>query len=127
MAEQLEERYLLPEIMSVPEKADEQVFYQIMKMPITAMKLICENNRYPFTRELMAELENVNRFTEQALYYARSEHTEKDYSVREIGLSGMVHGAIADNKYLLRQSNMTITVDEMSIKYIPMINGCGLF
>lgn len=145
MTEQLEERYLLPEIMQVPERADEQVFYQIMKMaeksmlerigkvqrerkeykeyieqwiheaktPITAMKLICENNLSPFTRDLMAELENVNQFTEQALYYARSEHTEKDYSVREINLNDVVHGAIADNKYLLRQNNVTIRVDDM--------------
>ena len=145
MTEQLEERYLLPEIMQEPEKADEQVFYQIMKMaeksmlerigevqrerkeykeyieqwihevktPITAIKLICENNRCSFTRDLMAELENINRFTEQALYYARSEHTENDYSVREIRLSNVVHGAIADNKYLLRQNNVTVTVDNV--------------
>ena len=145
MTEQLEERYLLPEIMQEPEKADEQVFYQIMKMaeksmlerigevqrerkeykeyieqwihevktPITAIKLICENNRCSFTRDLMVELENINRFTEQALYYARSEHTENDYSVREIRLSNVVHGAIADNKYLLRQNNVTVTVDNV--------------
>lgn len=145
MTEQLEERYLLPEIMQVPEKADEQVFYQIMKMaeksmlerigevqrerreykeyieqwihevktPITAMKLLCENNRSPFSREVLAELENINQYTEQALYYARSEHTEKDYSVREINLCDIVHSAIADNKYLLRQSNMTITIDNI--------------
>ena len=145
MTEQLEERYLLPEIMQEPERADEQVFYQIMKMaeksmlerigevqrerkeykeyieqwihevktPITAIKLICENNRCSFTRELMAELENINRFTEQALYYARSEHTEKDYSVREISLSDVVHGAIADNKYLLRQNNVAVTVEDV--------------
>jgi len=145
MTEQLKERYLLPEIMQEPERADEQVFYQIMKMaeksmlerigevqrerkeykeyieqwihevktPITAIKLICENNRCSFTRELMAELENINRFTEQALYYARSEHTEKDYSVREISLSDVVHGAIADNKYLLRQNNVAVTVEDV--------------
>ena len=145
MTEQLKERYLLPEIMHEPERADEQVFYQIMKMaeksmlerigevqrerkeykeyieqwihevktPITAIKLICENNRCSFTRELMAELENINRFTEQALYYARSEHTEKDYSVREISLSDVVHGAIADNKYLLRQNNVAVTVEDV--------------
>lgn len=97
MTEQLEERYLLPEIMQVPERADEQVFYQIMKMaeksmlerigevqrerreykeyieqwihevktPITAMKLLCENNRSPFSREVLAELENINQYTEQ--------------------------------------------------------------
>lgn len=144
MTEQLEERYLLPEIMQKPEKAEEQVFYQIMKMaeksmlerigqvqrerkeykeyieqwihevktPITAMKLICENNRCSFTRDLMAELENINRFTEQALYYARSEHTEKDYSVREIALNNVIHGAIADNKYLLRQNNVAVAVED---------------
>ena len=145
MTEKLDERYLLPEIMQEPERADEQVFYQIMKMaeksmlerigevqrerkeykeyieqwihevktPITAIKLICENNRCSFTRELMAELENINRFTEQALYYARSEHTEKDYSVREICLHDVVHEAIADNKYLLRQNHVAITVEAM--------------
>ena len=146
MTERLEERYLIPEIMQEPDGANEQVFYQIMKMaeksmlerigeiqrerkeykeyieqwihevktPITAMKLICENNRSSLTRELMAELENINRFTEQALYYARSEHTEKDYSVREISLSDVVHGAIADNKYLLRQNNVAVAVDDVA-------------
>ena len=79
----------------------------------TAMKLICKNNRCSFTRELMAELENISRFTEQALYYARSEHTEKDYFVREIGLGDVIHGAIADNKYLLRQNNVAVIVDNV--------------
>ncbi len=148
MTEQLEERYLIPEIVTIPEQADDQVFYQIMKMaeksmlekigaiqnerkeykeyieqwihevktPITAMKLLCENNRSSFAREILAELENINQYTEQALYYARSEHTEKDYSVRETDLCDVVHRAIADNKYLLRQSNMAITIDAIETR-----------
>lgn len=142
MAEQLEERYLIPEFMKEPERADDRVFYQILKMaekamlekintvqrerkeyreyieqwvhevktPITAMKLLCENNHSDFTRELLVELEKTNRFTEQALYYARSEYTEKDYSIREVPLADVVHEAIADNKYLLRQTHMMIDV-----------------
>ncbi len=145
MAEQLEERYIIPEVIKIPERADDQVFYQLLKMaeksmlekigsvqrerseykeyieqwihevktPITALKLLCENNRSPFTREMLAELENINRFTEQALYYARSEHPEKDYCVREINLNDVVHSAIADSKYLLRQNHVTVTVDKM--------------
>lgn len=145
MTKQLEERYLIPEIMAVPDKADEQVFYRIMKMaeksmlekigeiqrerkeykeyieqwihevktPITAIKLLCENHRSSFTKDMLAELESINQYTEQALYYARSEHTEKDYSVREINLYDVVHRVIADNKYLLRQSNMKIVTDDM--------------
>ena len=85
MTKQLEERYLIPEVMPMPERAEEQVFYQMMKMaeksmlekigeiqrerqeykeyieqwihevktPITAIKLLCENNRSPFTRDML--------------------------------------------------------------------------
>lgn len=145
MAEKLDERYLIPEILPRPERADDQVFYELMRMaeksmlekiggvqqerreykeyieqwihevktPITAMKLLCENNRMEFTRDILAELENVNRFTEQALYYARSEHTEKDYRIREVKLGDVVHDTIVENKYLLRKNNMKITVDDM--------------
>lgn len=146
MTEQLEERYLIAEIMAKPERADDMVFMEIMKMaeksmleriawiekerreykeyieqwihevktPIAAMKLLCENNRCDFTRELLAELEHVNHYTEQALYFARSEHTEQDYIIRETDLANVVHGAVADSKYLLRQNGVTVTVDEMN-------------
>ncbi len=77
------------------------------------MKLLCENNQYPFTRELSVELEKTTRYTEQTLYYARSEHTEKDYSIHEIRLLEIVHNAIADNKYLLTKNNVTINVSKV--------------
>lgn len=145
MAGQLSERYLISEVMELPEQAEDQVYYQLLKMagksmleqigevqrerleykeyieqwiheiktPITAMKLLCENHRTDWTKELLLELEKTNRFTEQALYYARSEHTEKDYSVRGTSLSQVVHQAIADNKYLLLQSGVRLEVEEM--------------
>ena len=145
LTEQLEERYLIPEIMAKPERAEEQVYYQVLKLaeksmlerigtmererkayreyieqwihevktPITAIKLLCENNRSAASRTLLAELEQINRFTEQALYYARSGYTERDYIIREIQLDDVVHSAIADNRYLLRQSNFTVTVEDM--------------
>ncbi len=145
MTQELEERYLIAEVAAKPERADDAVFIEIMKMaeksmlekiariekerreykeyieqwvhevktPIAAMKLLGENNRSDFTRELLAELEHVNHYTEQALYYARSEHTEKDYIIREIDLESVVHGAVADSKYLLRQNGVAILIDEM--------------
>lgn len=143
-AEQLEERYLLFEVMEKPSQAGDQVYYQLLKMagksmleqigevkrerteykeyveqwvheikiPITAMKLLCENHRSKLTKELLVELEKTNCFTEQALYYARSEHTEKDYSVREIRLFDVIHQAIAENKYLLLQNGVSIDLQE---------------
>ena len=145
MAGQLSERYLISEVMELPEQAEDQVYYRLLKMagksmleqisevkrerleykeyieqwiheiktPITAMKLLCENHRTDWTKELLLELEKTNRFTEQALYFARSEYTEKDYSVREMALAQVVHQAIADNKYLLLQNGMRLEVKEI--------------
>lgn len=144
LAEQLEERYLLSEVMEMPERADDQVYYRLLKLagksmleqvnevrreqteykeyveqwvheiktPITAMKLLCENNHSQVAKELLVELEKVNCYTEQALYYARSEHAEKDYSVREIRLFDVVHQSIAENKYLLLQNGVGIDLQE---------------
>ena len=144
LAEQLKERYLLSEVMERPERADDQIYYRILKLtgksmleqvaevrrertqykeyveqwiheiktPITAMKLLCENDHSQVAKELLAELEKVNCFTEQALYYARSEHTEKDYTVREIRLSDVIHQSIAENKYLLLQNGVGIDLQE---------------
>ena len=144
LAEQLEERYLLSEVMEKPERADDQIYYRLLKLagksmleqvaevrrertqyreyveqwiheiktPITAMKLLCENIHSPETKELLVELEKINCFTEQALYYARSEHTEKDYSVREIRLFDVIHQSIAENKYLLLQNRVGIDLQE---------------
>lgn len=89
MAKQLSERYLISEVMELPEQAEDQVYYQLLKMagksmleqigevererleykeyieqwiheiktPITAMKLLCENHRTNWTKELLLELE----------------------------------------------------------------------
>lgn len=143
-AEQLKERYLIPEVMEKPERAEDQVFYRILKLagksmlervgdaererreyreyieqwvheirtPITAMKLLCENNRMQIPKELFLELEKTDRLTEQVLYYARSGQTQKDYSVREMDLTAVVHQAIADNKYLLLQNSVRIEMEE---------------
>ena len=60
---------------------------------------------------MLAQLESITHYTEQALYYARSEHTEKDSLIREIQLEDVVHQAIAENKYLLRQQQVEILVE----------------
>lgn len=145
-AEQLEERYLLPEILPPPVTAEEAVYRRLLQMaeksmleqvaeaqrqhkayreyieqwvheiktPITAAELLCENHRSPLSREILAQLERITRCTEQALYYARSEHTEKDYLIRDIQLNSLVSGAIAENKYLLRQGGVCIEVGNLA-------------
>ncbi|SCL97038.1 sensor histidine kinase [Sporanaerobacter sp. PP17-6a] len=82
-----------------------------VKTPIAAMQLVCENNKSDTTRKVMVELEKISHFVDQALYYARSENVEKDYLIKEVVLSDMVHAAIGENKQLLLQNHISVRVE----------------
>lgn len=83
-----------------------------IKVPICAIKLLCENNKSNFTRKILLELEKTNHFVEQALYYARSDIVEKDYIIREIMLIDIIHDAIAENKQLLLINKANIQIED---------------
>lgn len=62
-----------------------------IKTPIASAKLVADNHPGPGTAAMAEELERVEDFVEQALYYARSANVEKDYLIREYALSDLVY------------------------------------
>lgn len=61
-----------------------------IKIPISCIDLICENNRGEMAFCVKEELSRIDGYVEQALYYARSTNLEKDYMIREINLDNLV-------------------------------------
>jgi len=92
----------------------EQWVHEI-KRPITASKLICENNKNDYTRKLISQIEEMERQVERVLYYARLGHVEKDYIISETALDDIVEEALAKNKQLLIQNN--VRVDTSCLHY----------
>ena len=72
-----------------------------VKTPIAAGKLMIENHRTAVDMELEEELEKIENYTEQALFYARSAHVEKDYLIRTVSLKELVTQAVKHNKRAL--------------------------
>ena len=54
-----------------------------IKIPIAASKMIIENNRNQTTKSIEEELDRVENYIEQALFYARSNTVEKDYYIKK--------------------------------------------
>ena len=52
-----------------------------VKTPLAATRLILENHPSEITRAMDEEMQQINYYLEQALYYARSNSVEKDYQV----------------------------------------------
>lgn len=82
-----------------------------IKLPITTMELICENNKNEVTRRIQSELNRVDNFVEMVLFYARQEKVYKDYIIKEINLNEVIFESISKNKSYFIQNTMTINVD----------------
>lgn len=61
-----------------------------IKNPIASAKLIIENDKNITTLNIEEEIDKIEVFVEQALYYARSSNVEQDYSLKKISLKEIV-------------------------------------
>lgn len=88
----------------------EQWIHEV-KTPISAICLLCENNKSDFVRELLCEMGKLGHFVEQALFFARMEEAEKDYLIKEVVISEIVDNVIVENKQLLLGNSISIEFD----------------
>ena len=84
-----------------------------IKIPISVVKLIIENNRNDVTKSIEEEIDKIENFIEQALFYARSSNVEKDYSIKKATLKDIVNESIKRNKNILIQSDININVHDL--------------
>lgn len=86
-----------------------------VKTPITAIDLICKNHPTEEILQIQKELQEIERFVEQALYYARSEVVEKDYFIKEISLSEIVYPVILEYRTMLLEHRVQIVADDLEL------------
>ncbi len=84
-----------------------------IKIPIATSKMIVENNKNEITASIDEELDKIDNYTEQALFYARSNTVEKDYIVRKIQLKEIVNASILKNKAQLIQNKISIDTKDL--------------
>lgn len=141
--EQLEDKYLLPEMMKDPSFIEGKLLKSILqevgksmtehvnsfkrnqeeykeyielwiheiKTPIAVSKMIIENHRNEITNDIEEEIDKIDIFIEQALFYARSNHTEKDYLIKETKLKDIVGNVIVKNKKQLIEQKIKIELN----------------
>lgn len=86
-----------------------------VKTPISSIKLIEENNKTSKSSLILQQLEDIDRYVEQALFYARSENVEKDYLIKEISLEQCVNRVITRNKQVFILNNIDIEIEDTNI------------
>ena len=84
-----------------------------VKIPIAASKMIIENNKTNVTKSIEEELDKVENYTEQALFYARSNAVEKDYVITKTNPKEIVNGAILKNKTTLLNEKIALDLKNL--------------
>ncbi|PEB43963.1 histidine kinase, partial [Bacillus thuringiensis] len=65
--------------------------------PIASTKLIIENNQNEITNKIDSQMDRIEGFVEQVLYYSRSNNVNKDYIIKPINLDNVVRNVIKRN------------------------------
>ena len=87
-----------------------------VKIPIATSKLIIENNKNEVTKSIEEELDQIENYVEQALYYARSSTVEKDYYINKCILKDIVNTAILKNKSNLILNKINIELENLDLQ-----------
>ncbi len=138
--EVLEEKYLISEIIDTPDFIEEtiqetgksmlenvnkykylqedykeyiELWIHEIKLPIAASKMVIENNKNEVTKSIEEEIDRIENYIEQALFYARSNTVEKDYIITKSNLQEIVNSIILKNKTILISSNIVLDLYDL--------------
>ncbi len=86
-----------------------------IKIPISASRMIIENHGEDTVAEsgIADELDRLEGYVEQALFYARSSYVEKDFFVKEVDLEEIIKGIISKRRKTLIPMRASIDIGEL--------------
>lgn len=87
-----------------------------IKLPLATSKMIIENNKSQVTEKMDDELDKIENYIEQALFYARSNNVEKDYYIKKTKVEDIVKESIKKCKNLLIGANTSINLYDLDVE-----------
>lgn len=144
LVDNLEEKYLICEVIKKPKQIENEAYFYALKKatkamndkisllerkykdyeeyiecfvhevktPLAALSLFLDNHNEV---ELHQEVKKIDNLVEQVLFYARSENPEKDYFIKSIELSEIIHQVIMQNKDYFLLNKISITTNDLDV------------
>ena len=84
-----------------------------VKLPIASSTLMLHNNKPDSNKKIKEQINRIENYVEQVLYFVRSENLEKDYLIRTYNLEEIVNKVIRKNKESLLLRRISIEIDDI--------------
>ena len=86
-----------------------------VKLPVASLQLMAHNHRDEFGEKFTEQLRRIDDYTDQVLYYARSENAEKDYIIKGTSLKRTVANVAIKNREAAQLAGTSIETKGLDI------------
>lgn len=137
----LDQKYLILEFMNEPDFYEGKILYELLyeinksyiekmneykknvnsfkeyvemwihevKLPISTMVLL--NHNHKLDKRMNNQLNKIDNYIDQILYYVRSENAEKDYIIKETSIKKIINNVLLKNKDDIIENNIELEVE----------------
>lgn len=86
-----------------------------IKTPISSSRLIALNNKSDVMDSIYEELEKIESFVQQVLFYSRSNTVEKDYLIKEVNLRKLCFDVLKKSSKLFIDNKIGVETENLDI------------
>ncbi len=85
-----------------------------IKIPLSSLILLSHNHKSELNDKILLQLQKIDDYLEQILYYVRSENASKDYLINKVSIKECVKKVALRNKDHLLESKINLEVSNLN-------------
>lgn len=82
-----------------------------VKIPLASLSLMIHNHKNDFDKDIVEQINRLDNYVEQILYFVRGENAEKDYMISKTSLKKVINTIALKNKNDLLNNKIEFEVD----------------
>ena len=81
-----------------------------VKIPLSSLILMIHNNKNNISSKMVDQVNRLDNYVDQVLFYVRAENAEKDYLIKKTYLNKVIHKIALKNKDYILENNIDFNV-----------------
>lgn len=86
-----------------------------VKIPLSSLSLMCHNHHNEIDKKYLNQINKLDNYVDQVLYYVRSNDAEKDFLIKKTNLEKVINSVMIKNKDEILLNNITVSVENLNV------------
>lgn len=86
-----------------------------VKIPLSSLSLMCHNHHNEIDKKYLNQINKLDNYVDQVLYYVRSNDAEKDFLIKKTNLEKVINSVMIKNKDEILLNNIIVNVENLNV------------